>query len=113
MDRLVLYGSFTSSSSYKPMLYLALARLPFSFHTVDLKTGAQRTPELSGGQQLGGRPVAAPSSRQLYKDSDRPVLPANATDHLPERGYFVTRGLSAERDRRSRGGGSAANFNGS
>jgi glutathione S-transferase len=30
MDRLTLYGSFTSSSSYKPMLYLALARLPFS-----------------------------------------------------------------------------------
>jgi hypothetical protein len=29
MDRLTLYGSFTSSSSYKPMLYLALARLPF------------------------------------------------------------------------------------
>jgi glutathione S-transferase len=25
MDRLTLYGSFTSSSSYKPMLYLALA----------------------------------------------------------------------------------------
>jgi hypothetical protein len=42
MDRLVLYGSLTSSSSYKPMLYLALARLPFSFRTVNLKTGAQR-----------------------------------------------------------------------
>ena len=27
-DRLTLYGSFTSSSSYKPMLFLALARLP-------------------------------------------------------------------------------------
>jgi hypothetical protein len=45
MDRLTLYGSFTSSSSYKPMLYLALARLPFSFHTVNLKTSVQRTPE--------------------------------------------------------------------
>jgi len=45
MDRLTLYGSFTSSSSYKPMLYLALARLPFSFRTVNLKTGAQKTPE--------------------------------------------------------------------
>jgi hypothetical protein len=45
MDRLVLYGSFTSSSSYKPMLYLALARLPFSFRTVNLKTGVQKTPE--------------------------------------------------------------------
>ena len=42
---LTLYGSFTSSSSYKPMLYLALAGLPFSFRTVNLKTGVQNTPE--------------------------------------------------------------------
>jgi len=45
MDRLTLYGSFTSSWSYKPMLYLALARLPFSFRTVNLKTGVQKSPE--------------------------------------------------------------------
>src|SRR5215469_2189299 len=45
MDRLTLYGSFTSSSSYKPMLYLALAPLPFSFRTVNLKTGVQKSPE--------------------------------------------------------------------
>jgi len=44
-DHLTLYGSFTSSSSYKPMLYLALAGLPFSFRTVNLKTGVQRTDE--------------------------------------------------------------------
>src|SRR5204863_2543975 len=44
-DRLTLYGSFTSSSSYKPMLYLALAGLPFSFRTVNLKIGVQNTPE--------------------------------------------------------------------
>ena len=44
-DDLTLYGSFTSGSSYKPMLYLALARLPFSFRTVNLKTGVQHTPE--------------------------------------------------------------------
>ena len=44
-DRFTLYGSFTSSSSYKPMLFLALARLPFSFKTVNLKTGAQRSQE--------------------------------------------------------------------
>ena len=43
--RLTLYGSFTSSSSYKPMLYLALSGLPFSFRTVNLKTGVQNTPE--------------------------------------------------------------------
>src|ERR1700746_1546833 len=44
-DSLTLYGSFTSSSSYKPMLYLALAGLPFSFRTVNLKIGVQSTPE--------------------------------------------------------------------
>ena len=41
-DGLTLFGSFTSSSTYKPMLYLALARLPFSFRTVNLKYGAQK-----------------------------------------------------------------------
>src|SRR6201989_2776782 len=44
-EALPLYGSFTSSSSYKPMLYLALAGLPFSFRTVNLKIGVQNTPE--------------------------------------------------------------------
>ena len=44
-DRITLYGSFTSSSSYKPMLFLALARLPFSFRTVNLKSGKNREPE--------------------------------------------------------------------
>lgn len=44
-DRLTIYGSFTSSSSYKPILYLALARLSYSFRTVNLKTGKQKTPE--------------------------------------------------------------------
>src|SRR5262249_4417765 len=44
-DTLTLYGSFTSSSSYKPMLYLALTGLPFSFRTVNLKIGVQNTLE--------------------------------------------------------------------
>jgi len=44
VDRLVLYGSFTSSSSYKPMLYLPLARLPLSFRTANLKYGRQKEP---------------------------------------------------------------------
>lgn len=39
---LTLFGSFTSSSSYKPMLYLALSGLPFSFRTVNLKNGVQK-----------------------------------------------------------------------
>ena len=41
-ERLVLHGSFTSSSSYKPMLFLALGGLPFSFRTVNLKNGVQK-----------------------------------------------------------------------
>jgi hypothetical protein len=52
-DALTLYGSFTSSSSYKPMLYLTLAGLPFSFRTVNLKIGVQNTPNtwrLTGGE---------------------------------------------------------------
>ncbi|HWB48021.1 MAG TPA: glutathione S-transferase family protein [Stellaceae bacterium] len=52
-DRLTLYGSFTSSSSYKPMLYLALARLPFSFRTVNLKTGVQNSPEYRAVNRWG------------------------------------------------------------
>ena len=59
MDRLVLYGSFTSSSSYKPMLYLALARLPFSFRTVNLKTGVQKTPEYLAVNRWGSSPRCA------------------------------------------------------
>ena len=42
-DRFTIYGSFTSSSSYKPMLFLALARIAHSFKTVNLKTGAQKS----------------------------------------------------------------------
>jgi glutathione S-transferase len=41
-DRIVLHGSFTSSSSYKPMLFLSLSGLPFSFRTVNLKKGVQK-----------------------------------------------------------------------
>src|ERR1043165_813182 len=53
MERITLYGSFTSSSSYKPMLYLALARLPFSFRTVNLKYGRQKEPEDLGINRWG------------------------------------------------------------
>ena len=41
-ERLTIYGSFTSSSSYKPILFLSLAGLPFSFRTVNLKNGVQK-----------------------------------------------------------------------
>jgi glutathione S-transferase len=60
-ERLTLYGSFTSSSSYKPILYLALARLPFSFRTVNLKTGVQKTPAYLAVNRWG----VVPSLRHL------------------------------------------------
>ena len=56
-DRLTLYGSFTSSSTYKPMLYLSLARLPFSFRTVNLKFGVQKQPEYLAVNRYGQVPA--------------------------------------------------------
>ncbi|HJU31532.1 MAG TPA: glutathione S-transferase family protein [Hyphomicrobiaceae bacterium] len=52
-DRITVYGSFTSSSSYKPMLFLALARIPYAFRTVNLKTGAQKLPEYLAVNRYG------------------------------------------------------------
>ena len=56
-ERLTLYGSFTSSSTYKPMLYLSLASLPFSFRTVNLKVGVQKSPEYLAINRYGQVPV--------------------------------------------------------
>ena len=44
-ERPAPFGSFTSSSSYKPMLFLSLSGLAFDFRTVNLKNGVQRSPE--------------------------------------------------------------------
>ena len=54
---LTLHGSFTSSSSYKPMLYLALAGLPFSFRTVNLKNGVQKEPPYLAVNRYGQVPA--------------------------------------------------------
>ena len=56
-DRLVLHGSFTSSSTYKPMLFLALSGLPFSFRTVNLKNGVQKQPAHLAINRYGQVPV--------------------------------------------------------
>jgi len=56
-ERLVLHGSFTSSSTYKPMLFLALSGLPFSFRTVNLKNGVQKLPEHLAINRYGQVPV--------------------------------------------------------
>ncbi|MBX3498466.1 MAG: glutathione S-transferase family protein [Alphaproteobacteria bacterium] len=58
-DRLTLYGSFTSSSSYKPMLFLALSGLPFSFRTVNLKKGVQKEAAHLAINRYGQVPVLA------------------------------------------------------
>ena len=56
-NRLVLHGSFTSSSTYKPMLFLALSGLPFSFRTVNLKIGVQKQPAHLAINRYGQVPV--------------------------------------------------------
>ncbi|MFO1081271.1 MAG: glutathione S-transferase family protein [Reyranellaceae bacterium] len=56
-DRLVLHGSFTSSSSYKPILFLALGGLPWSFRTVNLKIGVQHQPAHLALNRFGQVPV--------------------------------------------------------
>jgi glutathione S-transferase len=56
-DGFTIYGSFTSSSTYKPMLYLALARLPFTFKTVNLKFGRQKEPEYLAINRYGQVPA--------------------------------------------------------
>ena len=56
-DRLTIYGSFTSSSSYKPMLYLALSGLPHTFKTVNLKKGVQHEAEYRAVNRYGQVPT--------------------------------------------------------
>lgn len=56
-DRLVLHGSFTSSSTYKPMLFLTLSGLSFSFRTVNLKKGVQKEAEHLAINRYGQVPV--------------------------------------------------------
>jgi glutathione S-transferase len=56
-DGLTLFGSFTSSSTYKPMLYLALAHLKFTFRTVNLKFGRQKEPEYLAVNRYGQVPA--------------------------------------------------------
>jgi len=81
-ERVTLYGSFTSSSSYKPMLYLALARVPFSFRTVNLKNGVQRQPEYLAINRYGT--VPALRHRGLTIVHSNPILDylARTTGHF-------------------------------
>jgi glutathione S-transferase len=93
--RLTLYGSFTSSSSYKPMLYLALARLPFSFRTVNLKIGVQKEAEYLAVNRWG----VVPS----LKHKGLTILQSNVIlDYLArETGHFEGKTEQAKWDARS------------
>jgi hypothetical protein len=92
-DTLTLYGSFTSSSSYKPMLYLALAGLRYSFRTVNLKIGVQNTPEYLATNRWG----VVPSLRyrgltfRLALGPRPPMTPAAAPLRAPQRGRAILR----------------------
>lgn len=56
-DHLTIYGSFTSSSSYKPILFLSLSGLAFSFRTVNLKNGVQKEAAYLGVNRFGQVPA--------------------------------------------------------
>lgn len=81
-NRLTLYGSFTSSSTYKPMLYLALARLPFSFRTVNLKKGAQSEPAYLAVNRYGKVPALCHRGLTIVQSNVILDYLARATGHF-------------------------------
>ena len=81
-ERLTLYGSFTSSSSYKPMLFLALSGLPFSFRTVNLKNGVQKEPEHLARNRYGQVPVLRHRGLTLVMSNVILDYLARATGHF-------------------------------
>jgi len=91
-ESLTLYGSFTSSSSYSPMLYLALAGLPFSFRTVNLKIGVQNAPEYLAinrwGMRIPLKPFFAVTGVLLYYMAF--VFAGKGIAELQEGGYVGT-----------------------
>ena len=81
-DRLTLYGSFTSSSSYKPMLFLALSRLPFSFRTVNLKIGVQKQPAYLAVNRYGQVPALQHRGLTIVQSNVILDYLARATGHF-------------------------------
>jgi len=80
--RLTLFGSFTSSSSYKPMLYLSLARLPFSFRTVNLKHGVQKSPDYLAVNRFGQVPALRHAGLTIVQSNIILDYLARATGHF-------------------------------
>lgn len=81
-ERLTLYGSFTSSSTYKPMLYLALSGLPFSFRTVNLKIGVQREPAYLAVNRYGQVPALRHQGLTVLQSNVILDYLARATGHF-------------------------------
>lgn len=84
-DRLTLYGSFTSSSSYKPMLFLSLSGLPFSFRTVNLKKGVQKEAAHLAINRYGQVPVLAHRGLLIVQSNVVLDYLARATGHFEGR----------------------------
>lgn len=84
-DRITVFGSFTSSSSYKVMLYLALARLPFSFRTVNLKNGVQHTPDYRAVNRYGKVPALRHRGLTIVQSNLILGYLAGATGHFEGR----------------------------
>lgn len=84
-DRITLFGSFTSSSSYKVMLYLSLARLPFSFRTVNLKNGVQHTPDYRAVNRYGKVPALRHRGLTIVQSNVILGYLAGATGHFEGR----------------------------
>jgi glutathione S-transferase len=81
-DRLTLYGSFTSSSSYKQMLFLALSGLPFAFRTVNLKKGVQKEAAHLAINRYGQVPVLAHRGLLIVQSNVVLDYLARATGHF-------------------------------
>ena len=81
-DRLTLYGSFTSSSSYKPMLFLALSGVAFSFRTVNLKIGVQKQPEYLAINRYGQVPALRHRGLTIVQSNVVLDYLARATGHF-------------------------------
>jgi len=81
-NRLTLFGSFTSSSSYKPMLFLSLSGEAFSFRTVNLKNDVQKEAEYLAINRYGT--VPALRHRGLTIVHSNPILDylARTTGHF-------------------------------
>lgn len=84
-DRITLFGSFTSSSSYKVMLYLSLARLAFSFRTVNLKNGVQHTPDYRAVNRYGKVPALRHRGLTIVQSNVILGYLAGATGHFEGR----------------------------